>query len=145
MRRSTPLCVVGCSHISLDIFVTPPGSAACAPCQLPLCLDVLLYIISTSRFQQLLRAAVDACRHALELSRQEKYDQAREAFEQLLQQHPTFCKAWVSYAQVRVAPSLKFQLQQQLETPWAASLTPLPQTTSRQVVGSCTERLTESD
>lgn len=41
-----------------------------------------------------------SARHALELSRQEKYDQAREAFEQLLQHHPSFCKAWVSYAQV---------------------------------------------
>jgi hypothetical protein len=39
-------------------------------------------------------------RQALELSRQERYEQARGAFEVLLQTHPTFCKAWVSYAQV---------------------------------------------
>ena len=46
-------------------------------------------------------AWLSGCRHALELSRQERYDDAREAFEQLVQRHPTFCKAWVSYAQVR--------------------------------------------
>eukprot|EP00879_Flechtneria_rotunda_P021515 GHRR01022676.1.p1 GENE.GHRR01022676.1~~GHRR01022676.1.p1 ORF type:complete len:140 (+),score=15.73 GHRR01022676.1:193-612(+) len=39
-------------------------------------------------------------RYCLELSRQEHYHQAREAFEALLEQHPRLCKAWVSYAQM---------------------------------------------
>eukprot|EP00878_Enallax_costatus_P002901 GHUV01003095.1.p1 GENE.GHUV01003095.1~~GHUV01003095.1.p1 ORF type:complete len:243 (+),score=73.17 GHUV01003095.1:136-864(+) len=42
----------------------------------------------------------DLYEYALELARQEKYDQARTAFEALLEQQPNMCKVWVSYAQM---------------------------------------------
>ncbi|WIA16337.1 hypothetical protein OEZ85_013036 [Tetradesmus obliquus] len=38
--------------------------------------------------------------HALELSRLEQYDEARQAFQQLLSNDPTFCRGWVSFAQM---------------------------------------------
>jgi predicted Zn-dependent protease len=41
-----------------------------------------------------------SCRHALELSRLEQYDEARQAFQQLLSNDPTFCRGWVSFAQM---------------------------------------------
>lgn len=61
----------------------------------------------------------DMYERALELSRQEKYDQARVAFEQLVQQHPTFCKAWVSYAQMerrmgRISDPLRLAVARQI-------------------------------
>ncbi|KAI8474688.1 MAG: hypothetical protein J3K34DRAFT_517996 [Monoraphidium minutum] len=37
---------------------------------------------------------------ALELSRQQQYGAARDAFEELLRAHPDMCKGWVSYAQM---------------------------------------------
>lgn len=45
-------------------------------------------------------AADAAYESALELSRQQHYSDARQAFEELVRAHPHMCKAWVSYAQV---------------------------------------------
>ncbi|WIA36534.1 hypothetical protein OEZ86_007828 [Tetradesmus obliquus] len=42
----------------------------------------------------------DMYEHALELSRLEQYDEARQAFQQLLSNDPTFCRGWVSFAQM---------------------------------------------
>ncbi|KAF6254880.1 hypothetical protein COO60DRAFT_1627727 [Scenedesmus sp. NREL 46B-D3] len=42
----------------------------------------------------------DMYEHALELSRLEQYDEARQAFQQLLSSDPTFCRGWVSFAQM---------------------------------------------
>jgi hypothetical protein len=44
--------------------------------------------------------ATAAYEAALELSRQQRYGAAREAFEALVREHPGMCKAWVSYAQM---------------------------------------------
>jgi tetratricopeptide (TPR) repeat protein len=57
--------------------------------------------------------------YALDLARQEKYDQARTAFEELLEQHPQMCKVWVSYAQMerrlsRTHDPLRLQVARQI-------------------------------
>lgn len=43
---------------------------------------------------------------ALDLVRRGSYSEARSVFESLLQEDPSFCKAWVSYAQVRTTAAL---------------------------------------
>lgn len=47
---------------------------------------------------------VEACRYATG----KRYEEARRAFESLLERHPHMCNAWVSYAQVNATPNVCF-------------------------------------
>eukprot|EP00775_Hariotina_reticulata_P002867 gene2867-3159_t len=70
-------------------------------------------------FQAPLHSPTSLYEHALELSRQEQYEEARAVFEDLLRQYPSMCKAWVSYAQMerrlgRIADPFHFHMARQI-------------------------------